>query len=45
VDAQTDAATTKTGSGSYLPELAGGAVVLGLSGLAGFTAWQRKRAG
>jgi hypothetical protein len=45
VDAQTDAATTETDSGSYLPELAGGAVVLGLAGLAGFTAWQRKRAG
>jgi hypothetical protein len=45
VDAQSDAATTGTGSGSYLPELAGGAVVLGLAGLAGFTAWQRKRTG
>lgn len=44
LDAQPDAAASqRTGSGSYLPELAGGAVVLGLAGLAGFTAWQRKR--
>jgi hypothetical protein len=45
LDAQPVAATRKADSGSYLPELAGGSVVLGLAGLAGFTAWQRKRTG
>lgn len=45
VDAPPEAAPRDTGAGSYLPELAGGAVVLGLAGLAAFTAWQRKRAG
>jgi len=45
LDAQPAAATSSTGSGSYLPELAGSAVLLGLAGLAGFTARQRKRTG
>ncbi|MFL6161412.1 MAG: hypothetical protein ACJ74U_04210 [Jatrophihabitantaceae bacterium] len=39
------AAARGTGAGSYLPELAGGGIVLALGGLAGFTAWQRRRAG
>jgi hypothetical protein len=34
-----------SGSGSYLPELAGAAIVLGLAGLTGFSVWQRKHAG
>lgn len=45
VDAEPDPAPHSSGSGSYVPELAGGAIVLGLAGLAGFTMWQRKRAG
>jgi hypothetical protein len=45
VDAEPDPAPHPSGSGSYIPELAGGAIVLGLAGLAGFTMWQRKRAG
>ena len=45
VDAQPTSAAHPSGSGSYLPELAGAAIVLCLAGLTGFSVWQRKRAG
>ena len=45
VNAQPSPAAHSSGSGSYLPELAGAAIVLGLAGLTGFTVWQRKRTG
>ena len=42
VDAQPDSATRPQSSGSALPVLAAGAIVLALAGLAGFTAWHRR---
>jgi hypothetical protein len=45
VNAQPAPAAHSSGSGSYLPELAGAAIVLGFAGLTGFTVWQRKRTG
>lgn len=44
-DAEPDPAPHPKGSGSYLPELVGGAIVLALAALAGYTAWQRKQVG
>lgn len=45
IDAEPTPVPQPKGSGSYLPELAGGAIVLALAALAGYTAWQRKQVG
>ena len=42
VDAQSNSPVRSKNSGSALPMLAAGAIVLALAGLAGFTAWHRR---
>lgn len=45
IDAEPTPVPHPKSSGSFLPELAGGAIVLALAALAGYTAWQRKQVG